>query len=166
MAIPFVAAYADEPESMVIGRAMHATLTHKSVSVYMVSSILTPLLLELYHGADLKESLELAMIKMRPPECTGREMRDSYLVHRGPGNIPKHEKWLQHMKAAKESFIPELIEEMMAMENDEDVGGPPQVDHLNVVGRLTPSMNGNQELTTSRSLMSQARPSQWDVCSC
>jgi hypothetical protein len=27
------------------------------------------------------------------------------------------------------------------------------VDHLDVVGRLTPSMNGNQEFTTPRSLM-------------
>jgi hypothetical protein len=31
---------------------------------------------------------------------------------------------------------------------------PPRVDHLDVVGRLTPSMNGNQEFTTPRSLMS------------
>jgi hypothetical protein len=41
---------------------------------------------------------------------------------------------------------------------------PPRVDHLDVVGRLTPSMNGNQEFTTPRSLMSQAGPSHWDVC--
>jgi hypothetical protein len=43
---------------------------------------------------------------------------------------------------------------------------PPQVDHLDVVGRLTPSMNGNQEFTAPRSLVSQAGPSHWDVCSC
>jgi hypothetical protein len=43
---------------------------------------------------------------------------------------------------------------------------PPRMDHLDVVGRLTPSMNGNQEFTTPRSLMSQAGPSHWDVCSC
>jgi hypothetical protein len=42
---------------------------------------------------------------------------------------------------------------------------PPQVDHLDVVGRHTPSLNGNQEFTTPRSLMSQAGPSRWDVCS-
>jgi hypothetical protein len=46
------------------------------------------------------------------------------------------------------------------------VGTPPRVDHLDVVGRLTPSMNGNQEFTAPRSLMSQAGPSRWDVCSC
>jgi hypothetical protein len=44
--------------------------------------------------------------------------------------------------------------------------GPPRVDLLLVVGRLTPSMNGNQEFKTPRSLMSQAGPSHWDVCSC
>jgi hypothetical protein len=31
-----------------------------------------------------------------------------------------------------------------------------RVDHLDVVGRLTPSMNGNQEFTAPRSLVSQA----------
>jgi ADP-ribosylglycohydrolase len=124
MAIPIIAAYADEPESMVIGRAIeHAMLTHKSVSVYMILSILTPLLLELYRGENLKESLERAMIKMLPPACTGREMRESYVEQCGPGNIPKHEKWLQHMKTAKESFFPDFVEQMMTLENDEDVGG-------------------------------------------
>jgi hypothetical protein len=43
---------------------------------------------------------------------------------------------------------------------------PPQADHLDVVGRLTPSMNGHQGLTAPRSLVSQAGPSYWDVCSC
>jgi hypothetical protein len=41
-----------------------------------------------------------------------------------------------------------------------------QLDHLDVVGRLTPSMNGNQEFTAPRSFVSQAGPSHWDVCSC
>jgi hypothetical protein len=45
-------------------------------------------------------------------------------------------------------------------------GFPPQVDQLDVVGRLTPSMNGNQEFTTLRSLMSQLESSHWDMCSC
>jgi ADP-ribosyl-[dinitrogen reductase] hydrolase len=124
MAIPIIAAYSDEPESMVIGRAMeHAMLTHKSVTVFMVLSILTPLLLELYHGAELKEALERAMGKMRPPACTGREMRESYIRHHGPGKIPKHEKWLQHMTTAEERFFPEFMEQMLALDNDEDVGG-------------------------------------------
>jgi hypothetical protein len=35
-----------------------------------------------------------------------------------------------------------------------------------VVGRLTPSINGNQEFTAPRSLVSQAGPSHWDVCTC
>lgn len=124
MAIPVIAAYSDEPESMVIGRAIeHAMLTHKSVTVYMVLSILTPLLLELYRGADLKESLERAMAKMRPPACTGRAMADSYVDHDGPFNIPKHEKWLQHMRVSEQNFFPDFIEEMLKLDNDEDVGG-------------------------------------------
>jgi hypothetical protein len=43
---------------------------------------------------------------------------------------------------------------------------PPRVGHLDVVGRLNPSMNGNQESSAPRSLVSQAGPSHWDVCSC
>jgi hypothetical protein len=43
---------------------------------------------------------------------------------------------------------------------------PPRVDHFDVVGRLTPSMNRNQESTAPRSLVSQAGPLHWDVCSC
>lgn len=77
-----------------------------------------------YDGcADLNESLERAMSKMKPPASTGQEMRDSYVDHHGPGNIPKHEKWLQHMKTSEERFFPDFIEQMLALENDEDFGG-------------------------------------------
>lgn len=126
MTIPIIAAYSNEPESMVIGRAVeHHMLTHRSVSVTMVVSILVPLLLDLYHAKkDLKTALEEAMAKMKPPRCTGREMHDSYVEHRGPGNIPKHEKWLQHMEfVVDQAFFPDFIDEMMARESDEDVAG-------------------------------------------
>jgi hypothetical protein len=43
---------------------------------------------------------------------------------------------------------------------------PPQVYHLDVVGRFTPSMNGNQEFTASRSLVRQTGPSRWYVSFC
>jgi ADP-ribosyl-[dinitrogen reductase] hydrolase len=128
MSIPIIAAYADDPESMVLGRVVeHHMLTHRSVTVTMVCSILVPLLLDLYHGAELKSSLERAMSKMRPPKCTGREMRDSYVNHQGPGNIPKHKKWLQHMTTTDEDFL-ELCQQLMKVEStdddgDEDVGG-------------------------------------------
>jgi hypothetical protein len=39
------------------------------------------------------------------------------------------------------------------------------VYHLDVVGRLTPPMNGNSEFTAPRSLVSQAGRSHWDLCS-
>jgi ADP-ribosylglycohydrolase len=124
MSIPIIAAYANEPESMVLGRAIeHHMLTHKSITVTMVLSILTPLLLDLYHGANLKESLEKAMAKLRPPKCTGREMRHSYVANKGPGRIPKHDKWLQHMVTADEAFFPDFVQGMLALENDEDVAG-------------------------------------------
>jgi hypothetical protein len=46
-----------------------------------------------------RPSLERLMCKMRPPnKCTGREMSDSYVTHKGPGKTPKQEKWLQHME--------------------------------------------------------------------
>ena len=124
MTIPIIAAYSHEPEAFVIGRAVeHHMLTHRSVTVTAVVSVLVPLLLELYRGSDLREALDRAMDKMRPPKCTGREMRDSYVSHRGPGNIPKHEKWLQHMTTTNEStkdFVHRMVAEF---DNDEDVAG-------------------------------------------
>ena len=124
MSIPIIAAYADEPEAMVLGRVVeHHMLTHRSVSVTMVASVLVSLLLGLYKGQALRPALEVAMSKLRPPKCTGREMRDSYVDHRGPGNIPKHEKWLQHMTTTDEDFL-ELIQSFLANESDdENVGG-------------------------------------------
>jgi ADP-ribosylglycohydrolase len=98
-------------------------LTHRSVTVSMVLSILTPLLLELYRGADLRESLERAMSRLRPPACSGRMMHDSYVSHRGPGNIPRHEKWLQHVVPSDQDFYPAFLHEMLALDDDEDVAG-------------------------------------------
>jgi len=125
MSIPIIAAYAKEPESMVLGRVVeHHMLTHRSITVTMVCSVLVPLLLELYHGADLAETLERAIAKMRPPKCTGREQRDSYVHHQGPGNIPKHEKWLQHMTTTDEDFL-ELLKGFVSSSStdDQDLAG-------------------------------------------
>eukprot|EP00544_Gedaniella_sp_CCMP2646_P011250 CAMPEP_0202490084 /NCGR_PEP_ID=MMETSP1361-20130828/7596_1 /ASSEMBLY_ACC=CAM_ASM_000849 /TAXON_ID=210615 /ORGANISM="Staurosira complex sp., Strain CCMP2646" /LENGTH=434 /DNA_ID=CAMNT_0049119911 /DNA_START=18 /DNA_END=1322 /DNA_ORIENTATION=+ len=124
MCIPIIVAYADEPEAMVTGRAVeHHMLTHRSITVTRVVTVLVPLLLDLYKGTDLREALDCAMEKLRPPKCTGRQQRDSYVHHRGPQNIPKHEKWLQHMLTTDEStkdFIHRMIAENT---NDEDVCG-------------------------------------------
>lgn len=123
MAIPVVAAYAHESEWYVIGRAVeHHMLTHRSVTVTACIAVLVPLLLELYHGADLRESLDQAMRKMNPPKITGREMADSYMRHRGPGNIPKHEKWLQHMVLDPDETTYDMVHRMLLWE-DEDVAG-------------------------------------------
>uniref|UniRef100_A0A7S3L414 ADP-ribosylglycohydrolase n=1 Tax=Amphora coffeiformis TaxID=265554 RepID=A0A7S3L414_9STRA len=125
MAIPIIAAYAKEPESMVLGRVVeHHMLTHRSITVTMVCSVLVPLLLELYHGADLTVTLERAMSKLRPPKCTGREQRDSYVYHQGPGNIPPHEKWLQHMATTDEDFL-NLLQGFLSSSSmdDQDVAG-------------------------------------------
>ena len=124
MCIPIIAAYSKEPDAFVIGRAVeHHMLTHRSVTVTAVVSVLVPLLLELYKGSGLKEALDRAMDKMRPPRFTGREMCDSYVSHHGPGRIPKHEKWLQHMTTTDEStkdFVHRMVSEF---DNDEDVAG-------------------------------------------
>ena len=61
------------------------------------------------------------MLKLRAPKCTGREMRDSYVAHRGPGNIPKSEKWKQHMLTSSENLL-EFCRERIG-DNDEDVAG-------------------------------------------
>jgi len=125
MSIPTMAAYANEPEAWVIGRAVeHHMLTHRSITVTAVISVLVPLLLELWHGAPLKESLDKAMDKMRPPKITGRELRDSYVGKGGPGRIPKDKKWLQHMQLMPPgTTTKDLVHELIKVENDEDVAG-------------------------------------------
>jgi len=124
MTIPTIAAYANDPEYYVIGRAVeHHMLTHRSITVTAVVSVLAPLLLSLWHGVDLKTALDAAMEKMRPPKITGRQMRDSYVAIGGPGMIPKDKKWLQHMQLSDEStkdFVQRLIS---TVEDDEDVAG-------------------------------------------
>ena len=125
MSVPIIAAYATEPEAVVIGRAVeHHMLTHRSVTVTATVSVLVPLLLQLYRGADLRESLDAAMEKMRPPKVTGTEMRNSYISNRGPGNIPKHEKWLQHMTLVENETTKDFVHRMIAeCDNDEVVAG-------------------------------------------
>ena len=133
MCIPIIAAYSNEPEWYVIGRAVeHAHLTHRSITVTASISILVPLLLELYRqptpesteeGATLvREALDRAMEKMSPPKVTGREMRDSYVSHKGPGNIPKDIKWKQHMELDTSESTKDLVHRMLESD-DEDVAG-------------------------------------------
>jgi ADP-ribosylglycohydrolase len=123
MSIPIIAAYSNEPVNMVTGRAVeHHMLTHRSVTVTAVVSVLVPILLELYRGGSLRETLDKYMEQMKPPAMTGRDMRDSYVKNHGPGNIPKHEKWLQHMLMADET-TKELVHRLLDEENDENVAG-------------------------------------------
>jgi ADP-ribosyl-[dinitrogen reductase] hydrolase len=134
MCVPTIVAYANEPEWYVMGRAVeHAHLTHRSITVTATLAILVPLLLKLFRlptpvtpveaAANLREALDQAMEKMSPPKITGREMRDSYVNHRGPGNIPKEEKWKQHMELDSSETTKELVHRMLLVENDEDVAG-------------------------------------------
>lgn len=133
MCIPIIAAYSNEPEWYVIGRAVeHAHLTHRSITVTASISIIVPLLLELYHQPipssqeegvrRVRHALDRAMEKMSPPKLTGRGMRDSYVNHKGPGNIPKREKWLQHMELDTSESTKDLVHRMLDW-NDEDVAG-------------------------------------------
>jgi ADP-ribosylglycohydrolase len=126
MSIPTMAAYANEPEAWVIGRAVeHHMLTHRSITVTATVSVLAPLLLSLWQGADMKPALDAAMEKLRPPKITGKQLRDSYVGGGGPGRIPKDKKWLQHMEltSTREStkdFVHNLI---ATVEDDEDAAG-------------------------------------------
>lgn len=133
MCIPIIAAYANEAEWYVVGRAIeHAHLTHRSITVTASISILVPLLLELYRqespdtpeqaGNLLRQALDRAMEKMAPPKTTGRELRDSYVSHKGPANIPKQIKWKQHMELDKSETTKDLVHRMLDWE-DEDVAG-------------------------------------------
>ena len=133
MSIPIVAAYANEPEWYCIGRAVeHAHLTHKSITVTASISVMVPLLLELYRkptpespeeaGQILREELDKAMVKMSPPRITGREMRDSYVSSKGPGNIPKEIKWKQHMDLDTSQSTKDFVHRMLDWD-DEDVAG-------------------------------------------
>lgn len=99
MTIPIIAAYRRHPEPIVIARAIeHHSLTHRSVAVSAGVTVLAPLLLDLFQGTtDADTALLKAMRKVNLPKITGPEMRDSYVSHRGPGNIPKPQKWRQHM---------------------------------------------------------------------
>jgi ADP-ribosyl-[dinitrogen reductase] hydrolase len=141
MVIPIIAAYAHEPECMVLGRAVEQhMLTHRSITVTATLYVLVPLLLELFHHSDnsggmddsengvgvrLRTVLDRAMDKMRPPAITGRQMCDSYVQHRGPGNIPKQDKWRQHMSTSDNESMKDFIHRMVQDygDNDEDVAG-------------------------------------------
>lgn len=123
MTLPIIVAYCHEPESYVIGRAVeHHMLTHRSVTVTAVVSVLVPLLLDLYRGAELRVALDEAMVKMRPPKISGRELRDSYVQAKGPGGIPKLEKWKQHMVLVDDETTKDLVHRMLDCD-DEDVAG-------------------------------------------
>jgi hypothetical protein len=123
MSIPIIAAYSNEPVDMVIGRAVeHHMLTHRSITVTAVVSKLVPILLDLYRGGSLRETLDRYMEQMKPPAMSGREQRDSYVDNHGPGNIPKHEKWLQHMKVADQT-TKDLVHQLLEEDSDENVAG-------------------------------------------
>ena len=110
---------------MVIGRAVELhMLTHWSITVTLVLSSLVPILLELYYGEDLRKTLDLHMSKMKPPAASGREQQDSYVISRGgPGNIPKHDKWLQHLTVANDKTTKELVHRYLEEPNDKNVAG-------------------------------------------
>jgi len=131
MCIPMIAAYANEPEWYVVGRAIeHAHLTHRSITVTACLAALVPLLLDLYRQEEtddaasrLRSALDKVMEKMAPPKLTGSEMRYSYINNKGPGNIPKDIKWMQHMNLDKSESTKDFVHRMMEFINDEDVAG-------------------------------------------
>jgi hypothetical protein len=107
--------------------------------------------------------------------CSGRssdQLSNLYtsesLCHWAENDITRNEEWSYIIQVLPPPTS--LITTTTYKNNSNDIilsyVIPPRVDHLDVVGRLTPSMNGNQEFTAPRSLVSQAGPSHWDECSC
>jgi len=92
------------PEAVLVARAVeHAKLTHDSIAVFASLAALVPMLQQIVAGADPNEAIKLAGSKLRMPKITGEELMVSYRAARGPGNIPKAEKWAQHMVFAEET---------------------------------------------------------------
>jgi hypothetical protein len=129
LALPVVAAYANETPQWVLGRAVeHHMLTHQSITVTATLHALVPVLMQLYRGADLRQTLDQAMKEMRPPKITGRALGESYASHRGPHNIPPKEKWRQHMQLDDSETTYDLVHRLLESD-DEDVAGLLDRDH-------------------------------------
>jgi ADP-ribosylglycohydrolase len=109
----------------VTGRALeHAALTHRSITVAATITILTSLLLDLWAGMNVRDAIDIVSKRMRPPMITGRQQCDSYVQHRGPGNISKHEKWMQHMYLDNAETVYDFIHRIIDNNvSDFDVAG-------------------------------------------
>lgn len=112
MSIPLMIAYIHDPEAFLVARAIeHASLTHRSVTVHAAIAAIAPLFQKLVAGVEPFDAiLDEAMSKFRTPTLTGYGMSQSYKLHRGPGNIPKAEKWRQHMETTKKTMKEEIRE--------------------------------------------------------
>lgn len=124
-----MAAYANEPDSFVVGRAVeHAMLTHPSVTVTAVLSVLVPLLLKLYRGSDLRTALDDAMAKMRPPKIQGPAMARSLV---GPGYVTAHQRWKYHMECDETETTKEMVHRLLKEDDTKVIG------FLNTPSRLS-----------------------------
>lgn len=125
MTVPLIAAYREEPEAILVGRAIeHQMLTHRSVTISAVVAVLVPLLQQLWRGEDAEKALDAAMEKLRPPLITGPEMLETYKSHNGPDNIPAWEKWDQHMTFEPGVTLREVVHKFIDEGHSfEDVAG-------------------------------------------
>ncbi|GBG30162.1 Hypothetical Protein FCC1311_063822 [Hondaea fermentalgiana] len=125
MAVPLIAAYRHEPEAFLVGRALeHQVLTHRSVTISAVVTVLVPLLQQLWRGEDPDKALDAAMDKMRPPAITGPQMLETYKANMGPDYIPKWDKWDQHMVSVPDMTLRELVHDLIAQDKPlQDVAG-------------------------------------------
>lgn len=99
MALPLIVGRASvDPEAMLVARAVeHAKLTHDSIAVFSTVAVVAPLIQQLLVTArHPDELLREAGNKVHMPAITGFELIKSYRDAKGPGNIPKPEKWAQH----------------------------------------------------------------------
>ena len=82
----------------------HQQLTHRSVNVSAALGVTVPLLHDLIGGAGPMAAAVARSAGLRVPKLTGEELHESYVAHRGPGNIPHREMWELHTDLSGEPF--------------------------------------------------------------
>eukprot|EP00924_Labyrinthula_sp_SR-Ha-C_P006835 maker-scaffold_8-snap-gene-2.15-mRNA-1 protein AED:0.00 eAED:0.00 QI:374/1/1/1/1/1/3/51/432 len=121
MYFPMILAYVHEPEVYLVARAIEMqNLTHKSLSTSAGFCLFVPLVQKIVQHGESQDDDELewfqkllteAMKTSRPPEIRGIDMFKTYA--QGPDNIPKDEKWQQHMELKKEITLLEHIDGLL-----------------------------------------------------
>lgn len=96
----------------------HSLITQRSLNVYSALGIAVPLIRDLVDGVEYGTALKEHGSKCHAPKITGEEMFASYRSAAGPGNIPKDEKFRQHVEL---ELAPMDLEQLAALPEDQVV---------------------------------------------